>query len=102
MHTTLLEGSVKIKSFKSGKSVTLKAGDQSQLDLNGQLKITRYADSSHSIGWKQGSFNFYNADLRFVFRQLSRWYDVDVVYEGPIPYREFTGEIPRDAELKHE
>ena len=30
---------------------------------------------------------------------ISRWYDVDVVYEGPIPQREFGGEIEKNLNL---
>jgi len=32
-----------------------------------------------------------------VMRQLARWYDLDVVYEGKIPTDRFNGKIPRDA-----
>jgi len=98
VNTTLIEGKVKICSFASGQTYIMHPGQLSQLDKNGQIKIAN-ADSDQAVSWLHNSFNFYNADLRFVFRQLSRWYDVDVVYEGPIPYREFTGEIPRDVEL---
>jgi len=32
-------------------------------------------------------------------RQLERWYDVEIVYEGNIPKREFIGAIPRSLNL---
>jgi hypothetical protein len=34
-----------------------------------------------------------------VMRKLSRWYDVDVVYEGEIPRRQFGGEMQSDLSL---
>ena len=49
--------------------------------------------------WKDGTFNFNNADLRTVLRQLSRWYDVDIQFKGAVPERKFNGEIQRDLDL---
>ncbi len=51
------------------------------------------------MAWKNGIFNFENANLQTVLRQLSRWYDVDVVFEGNIPHREFAGKMQRDLNL---
>jgi len=51
------------------------------------------------MAWKNGTFNFSNEDFEMVFRQLSRWYDVDVIIKGQLPQRHFTGEIPRSLEL---
>ena len=33
-------------------------------------------------------------------KQLSRWYDVDVVYTGNVSAREFGGEISRESNLQ--
>ena len=32
-------------------------------------------------------------------RKVSRWYDVDIQYQGQIPTRQFDGSISRDANL---
>ncbi|MES1250352.1 MAG: DUF4974 domain-containing protein, partial [Chitinophaga rupis] len=40
-----------------------------------------------------------NADIQTVMRQIARWYDVDVVFEGKVPSEKFVGEIPRNANL---
>ena len=34
------------------------------------------------MAWKNGLFHFENADMKTVMRQLSRWYDVEVVYKN--------------------
>ncbi len=52
-----------------------------------------------AIAWKNGVFNFNNAYLDQVLRQLSRWYDVQVVYEKNIPSMKFYGEMGRDLNL---
>ncbi len=51
------------------------------------------------MAWKNGLFNFNNADLPSVMRQLERWYDITVVYEGKIPEFNFQGELPRNLNL---
>lgn len=85
--TTLLEGSVKINaSF-------LQPG---QAWANG---VIRNADTEQAVAWKNGYFNFNRVGLPAVMRQISRWYDVDVVYEGKIPDLLFLGEIQRELQL---
>lgn len=51
------------------------------------------------MAWKKGMFYFNNASLETVLRQLSRWYDVDIVFEKGVVSRNFEGEINRDLEL---
>jgi ferric-dicitrate binding protein FerR (iron transport regulator) len=51
------------------------------------------------VAWKNGAFNFDGTDLSSVLRQLSRWYDVEVVFEGKVPQRRFGGEIQRNLQL---
>jgi hypothetical protein len=52
------------------------------------------------IAWKNGFFSFRDADVQTVMRQLERWYDVKVIYTGPIPEGRFTGEIGRKLSLQ--
>jgi hypothetical protein len=33
------------------------------------------------MAWKNGVFHFERADIKTVMRQVSRWYDVEVVYK---------------------
>ncbi|MGY0037150.1 DUF4974 domain-containing protein [Pedobacter sp. NJ-S-72] len=33
-------------------------------------------------------------------RQISRWYATDVVYQGEIPRKEYSGKIPRSVNVK--
>jgi ferric-dicitrate binding protein FerR (iron transport regulator) len=91
--TTLLEGSVKIQVGE--KSFMLKPGEQSKLK-NGVIDITT-ADANDAVDWKNGIFHFNDASIESVMRQLSRWYDVDVKYEGKIQERNFSGEISRNV-----
>jgi len=51
------------------------------------------------MAWKEGYFSFNQTTLADVMRQLARWYDVEVVYEGPAPTMTFWGGISRSSNL---
>jgi ferric-dicitrate binding protein FerR (iron transport regulator) len=93
--TTLLEGSVRLE--KSATIVTLKPGQQAQLENSGKIKVIDDVDVDQVIAWKNGYFSFNRADLQTVMRQIARWYDVDISYEGKIPDRQFVGKIGRNS-----
>jgi transmembrane sensor len=96
LETTLLEGAVNF--VKEGNSTILKPGQQSQLTKNGQLKTVNDVDLIKVMAWKNGYFNFGGSDFEMIARQLSRWYDVEVVYERKIDDL-FYAEIPRNTML---
>ncbi|MEN0052576.1 MAG: FecR domain-containing protein [Mucilaginibacter sp.] len=93
--TTLLEGAVKISNSKDAG--VLKPGQQASLNQNGQIKVVNDPDAENSIAWKDGLFQFTDAGIESIMRQVARWYDVSVSYEGKIPEREFTGRISRNV-----
>ncbi|MCD8742122.1 DUF4974 domain-containing protein [Mucilaginibacter roseus] len=93
--TTLLEGSVKVISGAS--AITIKPGQQAV--VNGSSISSKQVDLDEEIAWKNGVFAFEDADLRSVMRQVSRWYDVDVVYDDNLPDDKFYGEISRNSKL---
>jgi transmembrane sensor len=95
--TTLLEGSVKVT--RDTRSTVIRPGEQTQLNSTGALKVIRDADVEEALAWKDGLFEFNDADLQGILRQLMRWYDVDVEYQGVIPHRYFTAVISRDKTL---
>lgn len=94
LKTTLIEGSVKVTDHKN--TVTLKPGEQA-IDSNGQL-LSAKVDVEEVMSWKNGYFRFNNTDLKTIMRQASRWYNVDVVYEGNIPPLLITGEVSRQVD----
>jgi transmembrane sensor len=55
-------------------------------------------DTEDVIAWKNGLFNFQGANISTVCRQLSRWYDVEIVYSGNIDVL-FFAQIPRNTNL---
>lgn len=106
INTTLLEGSVKVSARKA--EVILKPGSQAQLyqplksSKSNGLQVVNNVDLDGIIAWKKGYFSFENADIATIMRQLSRWYDIEVVYESnSMAYQEtFSGKVHRSMSLR--
>ena len=96
IRTTLLEGSIKINNH--GNSSLLKPGEQAALNKKGEIKIINHANVEEAIAWKEGKFQFDKADIHAVMRQIARWYDVDVAYQGSVSSH-FGGTISRNVNL---
>lgn len=94
--TTLLEGAVKIKQLNTGFSALLKPGQQAVNNSSGKL-IVQQADIEQAVAWKYGLFQINDANIETIMRQAARWYDVDIIYEGKVPQRKFSGKIKRDV-----
>jgi transmembrane sensor len=93
VRTTLLEGSVKVINKITGKMGILKPDEQSVVDKS-TLQIN-VADTEEATAWKSGYFMFGGDDISSIMRRLSRWYDVDVLYDGPKPIDKFEGTVNR-------
>jgi ferric-dicitrate binding protein FerR (iron transport regulator) len=90
--TTLLEGSVSIRSSKEHK--LLKPGQQALFSRN-QLQIST-ADIEESLAWKNGLFMFNDKKLEDIMKMVSRWYNVEVTYNGDSAKNElFSGTVSR-------
>jgi ferric-dicitrate binding protein FerR (iron transport regulator) len=83
----------------NGQSSMLKPGEQASISQSSQLSQPIAVQTAQVMAWKNGLFSFSGADLQTVMRQLSRWYDIQVTYEGQIPARKFSGEITHDLTL---
>ncbi|MCG2615165.1 FecR domain-containing protein [Terrimonas sp. NA20] len=93
MKTTLLEGAVTIS--KGMVTKPLQPGQQAFINGSDKIEVGK-ADVEAATAWKNGYFKFDNADLRTVMRQLSRWYDMEVSYEGSVPKDKLSGKIRRN------
>lgn len=80
MKTTLLEGKVKVVN-RSSQEAILKPGEQVSISQSSQLSHPIPVQTEQVMAWKNGIFHFEKADIQTVMRQLSRWYDVEVVYK---------------------
>jgi transmembrane sensor len=97
VRTTLVEGSVRVT--QNARQLILKPGEQAVMAGNSTLTINHSPNIDQVMAWKRGLFDFNHASLQTVLRQLARWYDIDVQFEGNIPNRTFRGKITRDLNL---
>ena len=95
--TTLVEGSIRINEH-----IVLQPGQQA-VQLKDRASshdiVVSEADVEKATAWKNGWFNFNGANLYDVMRQLERWYDIDVKYEGDIPQLTFKGKMDKGVTL---
>lgn len=98
IRTTLLEGRVTVT--QAGRTVSLRPGQQARLTQDrASLKVVDGVDTDEVVAWKNGQFQFDDASLSDIMRQVERWYNVDVVYEGTPPAGHFTGKLSRNTNL---
>lgn len=97
IRTTLLEGAVRVKGGSDTR--LLAPGEQAEWSNGQGVQVRKDADVDAVIAWKNGLFQFDNTGLEEVMRQLNRWYDVEVVYQGTIPPQQFDGKMQRDLTL---
>lgn len=94
--TTLIEGRIRM----SGSNVILNPGQQAVESVNGQLSVIGEANTEKETAWKNGIFYFEDASLPLVMKQLERWYDITVVYEGAVPELRINGKMDRNLTLQ--
>jgi transmembrane sensor len=96
---TLLEGSVRFGIPGNELPATLVPGQQARLDPGGKIIISQNIETKSIIAWKEGKFDFGDGmELTSAMRQIARWYDVDVRYEGEV-VGQVGGSISRDVKL---
>lgn len=97
IETTLLEGSVKVSN--GGKSCLLQPGKQADLNRSSDSLTMTAGNVKRAIAWKNGFFYFDKSSVKEILRQVSRWYDLDIVYEAAPPEMLFSGKIERNLPL---
>ena len=87
---TLLEGSIAIQAV--GSSVILRPGEQASVDDH--IRVAK-VDTDEAIAWKDGYFLFNGADIETVMRQIGRWYNVRVSFEGQKTNKKLSARVSR-------
>lgn len=96
MKVTLVNGLLQVK--KNGAEKLITPGQQAK--ISDIIKLVKNADLDNELAWKNGFFAFHEADLKTVMRQLARWYDIEISYEGNIYQETYSGSIGKDLSLK--
>jgi transmembrane sensor len=90
--TTLLEGAVRVSG--GGQQVLLRPGQQARQQAGGTMAVAT-VDPQNAVAWKNGQFIFNDEPIESIMRQISRWYDVEVEYQGTMKGKEFNGTVSR-------
>jgi transmembrane sensor len=93
--TTLLEGSVKVSAYHS--FTVIKPGQQA-IAGNNQISVSE-VNTEEAVAWKNGYFRFNGEKIESVMRKLSRWYNIEVRYEGVPPDEEYHAAISRYRDI---
>jgi ferric-dicitrate binding protein FerR (iron transport regulator) len=77
-YTTLIAGSIRVLAGE--QSEVLHPGQQAVSKASGGFTVTQI-DTFATTAWVTGRLSFSDQPLSLVLKQLSRWYDVEVVYK---------------------
>lgn len=96
VETALKQGSVLVE--RGGQSLILKPGEHAKANEKGIKKST--IDLDYVLAWKNDEFLFRNDNIITIASQISRWYGVEVKFQGEVMYdRLYTGSVSRRAKL---
>jgi ferric-dicitrate binding protein FerR (iron transport regulator) len=98
VRATLVDGSVSVRAVNFPGRKVLKPGEQVAAGGDGQLNLKTSVDVQKVTAWKDGNFLFREDDLGSIMKELSRWYDIDVHFEGSIKDH-YTGTISRQVNI---
>ncbi|MGO4294532.1 FecR family protein [Chitinophaga sp. RAB17] len=94
--TSLLEGGVNIINGTSVRR--LLPGQQALVNREHNGISISNADVNAAIAWKEGRFEF-NGNIKTIMRELARWYDLQVIYEGEVTNKSFAATFSRQDSL---
>lgn len=99
LYTTLVKGKVTVENgdFKQN----LLPNQQSNLDLKNKSISINTIDVNTQISWKNGLFIFKEMSLKEIMKVVSRWYDVDVIFENKdLEKVKFKGILSKDQSIE--
>lgn len=89
--TTLVTGSVEVNGSHGQQPVILKPG-QAAINDEGHSRLTVIqADLDRDLAWQKGYFVFNNEHIKTIMQRISRWYDIEVEYQGNLEHKYFGG-----------
>ena len=83
VYTTLAEGRIKVSTAKV--SVVLNPDQQAVIEPDNDDIVTRDVPAYLFTSWAKGNYEFRNTSLSEIVAQLSRWYNVCLLYTSPSP-----------------
>ncbi len=83
VYTTLVEGKVSVENMDNNiHKYNLVPNQQLNFDLKDNKITIAKVDTKKVTSWKNGVFSFDGKELKDIMKVISRWYDVDIVFEN--------------------
>lgn len=95
---TLLQGSVEVQR-SAGEKLKISPGQQAVIPPEAAIRLKEEVDLEEVMAWKNGWFYFNRMGLPEIMRQLEKWYDVEVEYQGLKTPKKFSGMVNRNNNL---
>jgi len=97
--TSLLHGSIKLRTAHS--ELILKPGQQAEVfkENADQIILSSFNIQDFS-DWKNGYFYFEDEHIESIMKKISRWYDMDIIYEGKVATDGFSGVVTKFSDVK--
>ncbi|MBB2949984.1 FecR family protein [Sphingobacterium sp. JUb56] len=94
--TTLMEGKVKVSNEKH--VCVLLPGEEARLQ-DGKI-VRKEIDTDQNVAWKDGYFIFNEDKLSDILVEVSKWYNVDIVYlDEEVKEEQYEGMLSRNSQL---
>lgn len=98
VETTLIEGAVKVSC--ENQEILLQPRQQAKLNRDTKKMDVLAVDTETTLAWKNGYFYSKNSNLKEIMRQIERWFDVEVRYDGNAKPGTFSGSISKYLTLE--
>lgn len=99
MKVTLLEGSIRVSATDQAHAVQLRPGQQAEVSGPSDIRVLENVDLEEVMAWKNEYFMMKATSLASLMRQMSRWYDVEIMIKGNMAHKKFGGAISRNVNL---
>lgn len=99
MKTTLVEGAVMVE--RNAQRVIISPGTQAILSAGAQGIAVAPANVDEVMAWTRDEFLFKSQNIKVIMRQISRWYDADIIYNDEVADIRFSGGMSRHEGILH-
>lgn len=105
--TTLIDGKIKVaEAYGRTAAVVLAPGQQAIQDARPEaagkadaLQVEDGVELPRVLAWKNGVFDCGGVSFRTLMKEIERWYDIDIKYEGSVPDIRLEGKMDRAVSL---
>ncbi|MBD0825383.1 FecR family protein [Aestuariibaculum marinum] len=98
IYTTLVEGKVEVSSGLQKQN--LLPNQQANLNVERKTIEVQQVLTYNEVSWKDGVFSFEGKSLKEITKVMSRWYDVDFVFENQLAEgKRFNGALKKNVKI---